>query len=363
LRKPSVARSLSLLCIALCIGLLSRPSLGASSPLSPVSASSSLPRYIDEYNVPTPSAGPLAITVDTHGVVWFTESNASKIGRFDPTNQSFREYAAPGVGDMWGITVDRAGYVWFTQYAGKGSVNPGGVVVGGGHGRLLRFSPVTGNITIIDIPTVGSFPMRLVTDLRYRVWFTELLGNKIGLFDPSTNLLAEYTVPSNSSGPADLTFNDFTGILWFTETYSKQIGEFDAGNHKFTEYPLGAPNAAQIVTSPVGIALDAYGNLWTADHGGNWVVEFNPVSRSLVKYPTHFPPANVFSISIPNGILADGKGRVWFSEHGGNSIGYVDPDSSQMVEFSIPTGPISTALWIALAPNVMCGLQNGKQTK
>jgi hypothetical protein len=183
------------------------------------------------------------------------------------------------------------------------------------------------------------------------VWFTELLGNKIGLYDLSKNLLTEYTVPSNSSGPADLTFNDSAGVLWFTEAYGRQIGEFDIGTHEFTEYALGAPNGAQIVSSPVGIALDAHGNLWTADHGGNWIVKFQPDSRSFIKYPTHFPPVDVFSISLPNGILADGKGRIWFSEHGGNSIGYFDPDNLQMVEYPIPTGPISTALWIALDPN------------
>ena len=325
--------------------------LGASGPPNSVSESSSFPKYIDEYNIPTPSAAPLAITVDSKGVVWFTESNASKIGRFDSLNQSFREYLVPGVGDMWGITVDRTGYVWFTQYSGKGSVNPGGVVVGGGHGRLIRFNPVTGNMTIIDIPTVGSFPMRLVTDSRNRVWFTELLGNKIALYDPSTNLLTEYAVPTNSSGPADLVFDDSVGDLWFTEAYARQVGVFDSRSHEFTEYPLGASNAAQMVSSPVGIAMAPDGNLWITDHGGNWIVKFNPPSQSITKYPTHFPPADIYPLSIPNGILVDGKGRVWFSEHGGNSIGYLDADGSQMVEFPIPTGPISTALWIALAPN------------
>ena len=350
MRRAAIARSLGVICIMLFVALLSVPPLPVGSA-RPIHLASGLPRYIDEFSVPTPNSGPLAITVDSRGVVWFTESNAGKIARFDPANQSFREYVVPGVGDMWGITVNRAGYVWFTEYTGKGSVNPGGEVVGGGHGRLLRFNPLTGNFTIIDIPTVGSFPMRLVTDSRDRLWFTELLGNKIGLFDSSTNLLTEFSVPTNSSGPADLSFSDVAGILYFTETYAKQIGEFDPTDDKITEYPLGAPNGAQMVSSPVGIALDQHGNIWTADHGGNWIVEFNPSSGGIIKYPTHFPPPDMYPLSIPNGILIDGKGRVWFSEHGGNSVGYIDPDGHQMVEFPIPTGPISTALWIALAPN------------
>src|SRR5208337_4512721 len=128
------------------------------SSTTPAMASSGLPKYIDEYAVPTPDSAPLAITADKNRIVWFTESNASKLGRFDPATDTFKEYPVPGVGDMWGITVDQNGYVWLTQYAGKGSVNPGGAIVGGGHGRLLRFNPGTWNFTIVDIAASGSFP-------------------------------------------------------------------------------------------------------------------------------------------------------------------------------------------------------------
>jgi sulfite reductase beta subunit-like hemoprotein len=71
----------------------------------------------------------------------------------------------------------------------------------------------------------------------------------------------------------------------------------------------------------------------------------------VIKYPTHVPPADVYPLSMPNGLLIDKQGRVWFSEHGGNSIGFYDPDRRIMVEYRIPTGPVSTALWVALAPN------------
>jgi len=105
------------------------------------------------------------------------------------------------------------------------------------------------------------------------------------------------------------------------------------------------------VSSPVGIAVDSDGTIWVADHGGNWIVNFNPANGMLIHYPTHTPPASVYPISIPNGLLIDSQGRVWFCEHGGNSIAYYDPAESSMVEFPIPSGPIATTLWIALAPN------------
>lgn len=317
--------------------------------VSPVRASSSLPKYIDEYDVPTPNSAPLAVTVAKNGIVWFTESNATKLGRFNPTNGTFQEYSVPGAGDMWGLTVDQAGYVWLTQYSGKGSVNPGGAIVAGGHGRLLRFNPMTGNFTVVDIPTEGSFPFRVVADGQGRIWFTELLGNKIGVYDQNANRLEEYDVPSYFAGPADLTF-DTHGNLWFTEAYNESVAEFQPLSTTFTEYHLSTTDPSRFISSPVGIAVAQDGNVWFADHGGNWIAEFNPASQALIRYPTSAPSGSSYGVAIPNGLLVDANGRVWFCEHWGNRIGYFDPGTRTMVEFPIPTGPISTALWLAEAP-------------
>jgi len=57
-------------------------------PIDPVLAANTQLNYIEEYDVPTPESAPLAIMVDSHGVVWFTESNASKLARFDPSDRS-----------------------------------------------------------------------------------------------------------------------------------------------------------------------------------------------------------------------------------------------------------------------------------
>jgi virginiamycin B lyase len=235
-----------MVCVALLIFQLILPSYSSS----PIVVSAALPEYISEYSVPTLTSTPLAITVNADGMVWFTESNVSKLASFDPAVQSFGEYTVPGVGDMWGVTLDHNGYVWVTQYSGKGSVSPGGSVEPGGTGRLVRFDPTRDIFTSIDVPTVGSFPMRLVVDLQNRIWFTELLGNKIGVYDQSRKQLTEYPVPTNASGPADLAF-DRNGVLWFTETYARNVGEFFPQNQSFVEYPLGDASPSQIVSSPI----------------------------------------------------------------------------------------------------------------
>ncbi|HUK27366.1 MAG TPA: hypothetical protein VLV31_02995 [Candidatus Acidoferrales bacterium] len=340
-------RRLGHLVIALLL-VLPTPLIGTAC-ISPARAQSNLPNYITEYRVPTQNSAPLAIAVDPTGDVWFTESNASKLAVFNPMNQSFHEFKVPWVGDMWGIIADKAGNIWATHSSAKGAVSPGGAIVSGGYGSIIRFTPATENFTQIAIPTVSSFPLRLQEDQEGRIWFTELLGNKIGVYDPSINSLREYPVPTNTSGPADLTF-DTKGNIWFTEAYASQVGEFNPTNQSFVEYPLGGNSTSDMVSSPVGIAIDQQGIVWVADHGGNWILKFNPKTKTTTKYTTHFPPSNVYPISLVNDLLIDKQGRVWFTEHGGNSIGYFIPQTQSMVEFPIPTGPISTVLWLTLAP-------------
>ncbi len=122
-RKIVVRCRLQASCLTICLVLAV---LAFNMLLPRTSASGGVPQYIEEFAVPTANSAPLAVTVDERGIVWFTESNASKLGRFDPSSRIFQEYAVGGVGDMWGVTVDGRGYVWLTQYSGKGSVNPGG---------------------------------------------------------------------------------------------------------------------------------------------------------------------------------------------------------------------------------------------
>jgi virginiamycin B lyase len=288
--------------------------------------------------------------VDRNGIVWFTESNATKLARFDPSTDTFKEYIVPGAGDMWGMAIDPQGNIWLTQYSLKGSINPGGAVEPGGSGRLIRFNPNNRNFTVINIPTPGAFPFRVTSDAEGRIWFTELLGDRIGCYDPSSGKIQEYAVPTEFAGPADLTFDNH-GILWFTEAYNESVARFDSASNTFVEYHFSSMDPTQFVGSPVGISVTHDGIVWVADHGGNWIVELNATSHQVTLYPTHFPPPQVYPISLVNDLLVDGQGRIWFTEHGGNSIGYLDPGLQKMVEYPIPTGPISTALWLALAPN------------
>jgi virginiamycin B lyase len=130
-------------------------SVKAFPPLSPQTLSS--------FHVPTSTAGPIGIAAGSDGALWFTESQAGKVGRIT-TGGAFTEFgpltanATPAF-----IALGPDGAMWFTE-AGASAI-----------GRITT----SGDITEIPI-TLSSEPFGIVTAPDGNIWFTEVLGNKVG---------------------------------------------------------------------------------------------------------------------------------------------------------------------------------------
>jgi virginiamycin B lyase len=281
-----------------------------------------------EYAIPTLGAGPLAIALDQHDNVWFTESNASSLAVFVPSNRSFREIpVGKDSVEMWGLVHDSVGRVWFTVHSPKTNDE-----------FVASYDTVAGQFRFFQLDR-GSFPMRIMQGPDGNIWFTEFNASGLVKLEPSTGRITLYPTPEPGSGPAGLVA-DGEGKIWISLALKGSIASFDLQNEAFTIHKPGFP-----VFSPVGISVDGVGNVWFADHGGNWIVQFNQVANSFEKFPTSTPPAEQYPISIPNELKVAKNGDVWFCEHGGNKIGRLKPNDSTLIEYHVPTGPISTVLW------------------
>jgi virginiamycin B lyase len=58
------------------------------------------------HTIPTPDSGPYIVAPGPDGGLWFCESDASQIGRFDPANGVFVEFPTPTpdarpIGNLW----------------------------------------------------------------------------------------------------------------------------------------------------------------------------------------------------------------------------------------------------------------------
>src|SRR5450759_3239798 len=204
---------------------------------------------ITEYGGLTANSHPNGITLGPDGALWFTESNANRIGRIDPATQALTEYPVLTASSQpIGITLGPDGALWFAE------ANPS---------RIGRIDPTTHIVTEYPVLTASSQPIGITLGPDGALWFTETNASRIGRIDPTTHIVTEYPVLTASSQPIGITLGP-DGALWFTETNASRIGRIDPTTHIVTEYPVLTASS-----QPIGITLGPDGALWFTEYSGN----------------------------------------------------------------------------------------------
>jgi hypothetical protein len=77
----------------------------------------------------------------------------------------------------------------------------------------------------------------------------------------------------------------------------------------------------------------------------------NITANSLQSYISYWTsPSQKYPATLPSQIVADRSGEnIYFPQHGGNRISKINLSSGIMTEYDIPTGPLSTAVFIAVS--------------
>ena len=152
---------------------------------------------IDIYQFPPGMTTPNGVSPDPNGYVWIADTSSSFFFKFDPNTESFTKYVT--------------------------SVPP---------------TSAYGNSTgVIKLPV--SRPYWTEIDEQGRLVFNEQTGNRIGVFDPKTETLLEYDIPSKNPDWADCGSMNDCGLaqvfditvdgntIWFTEWVENNIGKID----------------------------------------------------------------------------------------------------------------------------------------
>lgn len=158
---------------------------------------------LQEFTVPTSSSRPNDISVDNKGFVWFSESDANKVTRFDPWKAEFSEYSVESGSRPSGVVVDKYNLVWFTMSDAN---------------KIARLDPRTATYDTYNVPTDHSRPTYIDADSNGSLWFTELDSGKIGRFPLNATEFIEYTLPDTAVGPYHINVTRSTGEVWATES-------------------------------------------------------------------------------------------------------------------------------------------------
>jgi len=223
-------------------------------------------------------------------------------------------------------------------------------------------------VELINIPTPKAGPMGIVMSPdRKTIWFAEITGDKVASLDIASNKVTEYPTGENT-GPTFLTF-DNKGILWVTMSYSHNIlriepwalvpnrTSFGMSYIMLPVHDTFSPFGISIIGESSATSVGAKQRIFFSDHGSSRVVSSlggdinsNPFqqSSSYVSYWTS--PSQVYPTTLPGQIAKDKMQRnIYFPEHGGNRIAKINVESGEMTEYDIPTGPLSTTIFIALS--------------
>ena len=189
-----------------------------------------------------------------------------------------------------------------------------------------------------------------------------------------SNTIKEYPVfnqpRGQSSGPTLLTF-DNKGVLWVTMSYSHDILRVEPWALTSTSKYLGMSNFSLPKPdsfSPFGIATvgdnvntnpskntSKAERIFLSDHGSSRLVlaSGNPALNPFQDYLSYWTsPSKVYPVTLPSQIAADkSTDNIYFVQHGGNRISKIDIKSGIMTEYDIPTGPLSTAVFLTVSDN------------
>jgi|GEM_PF-1651404 len=293
-------------------------------------------KLFNEFYIPTPYSQPYKIAADHNNIIWFVEQSSNKLGKFDPKTSKFTEYLVPSAKDIsanWkfseterkpftggysvssagslaGLAIDSKGNVWFTVVLGN---------------KIGKFASNKEEFHEYTVPTPASGPFSLAIDSKDNIWFTERNANKIGKWGAAASSFKEYSIPTLNSKPAGIAI-DKKDNIWFVMSDANKIGMLEQATGKFKEYNILTPMA-----NANDIAVDSKDNIWFTEVSANKLGMF---SIQMDRFDEAIIPS---LSSVPMNLAIDKYDRIWFTENKGNKIGMFDPATAIFKEYDIPT--------------------------
>ncbi len=222
-------------------------------------------------------------------------------------------YGGGGLCFSEGIAIDAQGNVWVANYLpwDKGQTP---------HGHISEFSPIGAAISPnsgANCNTSGGFqggglqgPVNLAIDASGNVWVANWNGGdgtEVSEFNSSGVPVSAngHKISGISPGPYVIAISP-DGTIWVLDNGNASITSLDPNGTEIAQYHGGG------IAYPLGIGIDALGNVWTANYGSNSVAEFSPSAATWIS-PAHGYTGGGLQYS-PQSLALDANGNVWVPE-------------------------------------------------
>jgi virginiamycin B lyase len=329
--------------------------------------------YVSEFVLPKDCEMPSGIAVDGEQV-WYVSAKRGLLGSYSPSQNSFHELAIPEWPSLkqpftrvpswamsWTVRPDGNGSVWFTDE----------------NDALWRFNKASESFDKFNVP--ASYPSAMDFDSNGNIYFIGI--NSESLYFGDVSKMRAGTSEGITSIPLPL--DGFAGINPSLITTGLLVVDNERNNvwvsllafqrkGQLFQYDIDTGKIVHTVdlpaelSSPVGGAIDAAGNLWVGDHGTNIFFKYDPASEELTKYMTSVASSRIFGRPTPQNAYTwpywlheAADGSIWFNQHTGNKIARFDPETLTLTEYWIPS---QNRNWSVCPPEAeTCGIANAMQ--
>lgn len=244
-----------------------------------------------EYRLPNSPGirrGSHSLNFDQNGIVYVTDPGGY-IVRVDPATADIRDYEIPDGNSSHGITVDGDGTVWFV----------------GRDNFLARLDPATGLFD--QYPTTerglhGNTPSFTPDG---DLWFTMLIGNKLGHWDRATDTITYYESPVANAHPYGMDI-DHDGKIWYAEYFAGAITRFDPESREFKRFVVPTwPNSLR------RLGVDSKNNIWFGVYG--YVGKYGKLGRIDAKTGEITEREVPIKYGQPYDAKADSDDNIWIA--------------------------------------------------
>jgi len=277
---------------------------------------------IMEYKTPQSSLLLNPVYQTSTDSIWVGDSlpGSGRLWEFDIEHKKYQEHTINGISLITLSVFDpkNNNILWF--------IDPTSTILG-------KFDTNTNETETYTLPNKGVIS-GLTMDNSENVWMSIIQDNSILRFDTNKNNFESYKIPTENSRPLSLIYDEDNNYIWFTESLGK-IGRLDIQNKKFTEYPnLTVSNTLEksILSEPTSLLLDPKNsNIYISDHEKNSVIRFNTFTSVFKEYPL----TDINGLAF--GMALDAYDNLWIAQHVTDMLAILDPDTGETINIDIPT--------------------------
>ena len=283
-----------------------------SSPRIPPARGSQV--TIREHRIPSAGSKPYIAVEGPDGKLWFCESGAAKIGRFDPDRGTFPEFDLPARNATpIGIALGADGNLWFAQKA----IN-----------KIGRITP-RGDIAEFALPTPNAGPDGMILGPDGNIWFSESEAGRIGRIAPDGRITEFADGITPGSKPLSIAVRD--GALWFSEAAGNRIGRIA---YRRQSHGVCDPEPRQPAAR--------HGRASRRRHLVRR--DLDQRARPHRSRRSHHRTSGADAERLAARRHGRADGDLWYTANSANKIGRMAPDGAVRGEYDIPTPASGAAL-------------------